>query len=87
MSRIRIRFKPQRQRFDKKLLKKFNREVNESRIGKVFKDHAGHLYEVDKHGSVRKLTRDELNARISGNADGGKTVSYTHSGDGDGDHT
>lgn len=45
-------------------LKKFKKGTNESRKGKIFKDHANHLYEVDSDGSIRRLSREQFNSRI-----------------------
>lgn len=45
-------------------LKKFKREINSQRAGKIFKDHLGHLYKVDGHGTIRRLSRDELGPGI-----------------------
>lgn len=45
-------------------LKKFKREVNEERAGKLVRDHSGHLYKVDENGSLQRCGRDDLREAI-----------------------
>lgn len=41
-------------------LKKFKKMVREERANKLIRDHSGHIYKVTKDGSIKRLTRDEL---------------------------
>jgi hypothetical protein len=37
-----------------KKLKEFKLIIRKEIIGKLFKDHAGHIYKVDENGSIRR---------------------------------
>ena len=52
-------------------LKDFKKEVREERIGKIFKDHAGHIYKVDENGSIRRQSIETAIAESTGNSSPG----------------
>lgn len=41
-------------------LQKFKKKANAEKVGKIVRDHSGHLYRVDNNGSLQKLTREEM---------------------------
>lgn len=51
-------------------LKKYKREVNSERAGKLVRDHRGHLFRVNDDGSLQRCGRDDLREAIEEHAPG-----------------
>ncbi len=41
-------------------LQAFKKKVRQERLGKLIKDHSGHIYRVNEDGSLSRAGRDDL---------------------------
>lgn len=41
-------------------LQKFKREVNKERADKFVKDHSGHVYKINEHGMLTRVSVQEI---------------------------